>query len=288
MITERAHAKLNVFLRVLGRRPDGLHDIQTLILPLDLADVVTVEEADRTSVRVEGHRAEDLAAAGGESLCIRAVDAFVQASGIRTAATVMLEKKIPVAAGLGGGSADAAAVLRALARLHDVDPGALLEAAAGLGADVPALMRGGVVLAEGRGERLTPVHAVTTHWILVPRSFGVLAADAYRWWDEDAGPTGPDPGVLLASFETGNLAILGESLYDDLEPGVARRHPEVGASRVTLTEAGALGAVMTGSGPTVVGLAPHLAGADRIAAAVPGAFVATGPPATMGASSGVV
>ena len=287
MITELAHAKLNVFLRVLGRRPDGFHDVQTLVLPLDLADVVTIEEAASTSVRVDGPYASALAEAGGESLCRRAVAAFADATGLRTSVTVSLDKRIPVAAGLGGGSADAAAVLRALARMYEIDVRALADAAMSLGADVPAVLHGGVVFAEGRGERLTPVHAVTTQWAVLPQAFAVRATDAYAWWDESPA-TGPDPGALIAAFETGNLGVLSHALFDDLEPGVADRHGEIRAARDALVEAGALGAVMTGSGPTVVGLAAHLGLADRIASAVPGAFVATGPPATMDASSGVV
>jgi 4-diphosphocytidyl-2-C-methyl-D-erythritol kinase len=145
VITERAHAKLNVFLRVLGRRPDGFHDIQTLILPLDLADVISVEEAEATTVRVEGTRAADLADAGGESLCARAVEAFTAATAIATAVEVHVDKRIPVAAGMGGGSADAAAVLRALARMHGVDPAGLSDVARSVGADVPALLHGGAV-----------------------------------------------------------------------------------------------------------------------------------------------
>jgi 4-diphosphocytidyl-2-C-methyl-D-erythritol kinase len=278
-IVERAHAKLNVFLRVLARRADGFHDVETLLLPLEVHDVVTVETADTFDVVVNGPRAEELAAAGGESLVARAADAFARATGLpfAPAARVTIDKRIPVAAGMGGGSADAAAVLRALGRLHGVGRADLIELAAAVGSDVPALVHGGPVFAEGRGERVTPVHAVTSHWVVAPLPFSVTAADAYAWWDERSA-TGPDPGALIAALETGNDELLGSALYDDLAPGVCARHPEVAATIAALEAAGALGVVMTGSGPTVVALARHLGQADSLAARIPGAFATSGPP----------
>lgn len=278
-IVERAHAKLNVFLRVLGRRADGYHDIETLLLPLELHDVVTVTLAEAFAVEVTGERAAELVSAGGESLVARAADAFARATGLDRLPSIVVtvDKRIPVAAGMGGGSADAAAVLRALGRLHGVGRADLLAIGAEVGADVPALVHGGAVFAQGRGERVTGVHAVTTQWAVAPLAFGVRTSDAYRWWDEDPR-TGPDPGALIAAFETGNDEVLGSALFDDLQAGVVDRHPEVGATLDALRAAGALGAVMTGSGPTVVALARHLGQAGAFAAAVPGAFATSGPP----------
>jgi 4-diphosphocytidyl-2-C-methyl-D-erythritol kinase len=285
---ERAHAKLNVFLRVLGRRGDGFHDIETVVLPLELHDLVTVEDADAFSVQVHGERAEELRRAGGEHLVERAVQVFADARSIPVPDVhVAVEKRIPVGAGMGGGSADAAAVLRVLGARHEVDPTALCEIAARVGSDVPALVMGGAVYATGRGERVVPVHTVTTTWVVKPFPFEVRTPDAYGWWDEDPA-TGPDPGVLIAALETGNDALLGSALYDDLQPAVAARHPEVAAAIDSFHAAGALGAVMTGSGPSVVALARHLGHADALAAAVSGSFVTTGPPRTMVSPSGVV
>ena len=141
--------------------------------------------------------------------------------------------------------------------------------------------------ADGRGDRVTPVHAQTTHWVVVPASFAVRTPDAYAWWDA-AGETGPDAGAVIAALEAGNDENLGPALFDDLERVVATKHPEVADTVAALVDAGALGAVMSGSGPTVVALARHMAHADQIAEAVPGAFVTSGPPRTMGPPSGVV
>ena len=289
-VTRRAHAKLNVFLRVLGARDDGFHDIETVILPLELHDVVTADPADGFVVTVTGSRAGELAHAGGEALVERAARAWAHEAGRETpGATITVDKRIPVAAGLGGGSADAAATILALDELHgtDLSTETLLGIAAAVGSDVPALLLGGPVYADGRGDRVTPVHAQTTHWVVVPASFAVRTPDAYAWWDQD-GQTGPDAGAVIAALEAGNDENLGPALYDDLQPVVAARHPEVADTIAALLDAGALGAVMSGSGPTVVALARHMAHADQIAEAVPGAFVTSGPPRTMGPPSGVV
>ncbi len=289
-VTRRAHAKLNVFLRVLGARDDGYHDVETVILPLELHDVVTAEPADGFVVTVQGARARELTRAGGEALVDRAARAWAHETGRETpGATISVEKRIPVAAGLGGGSADAAATILALDDLHgtDLSTETLLGIAAAVGSDVPALVLGGAVYADGRGDRVTPVHAQTTHWVVVPASFAVRTPDAYAWWD-DGGTTGPDAGALIAAVEAGNDEILGPALFDDLQSVVAERHPEVADTIAALLDAGALGAAMSGSGPTVVALARHMVHADQIAAEVPGAFVTSGPPRTMGPLSGVV
>ena len=290
MISRNAHAKLNVFLRVLGRREDGFHDIETVILPLELHDVVTVEPADGLEVVVTGPRAAELADAGGEVIVERAARAWAETVGrAEPGVRITVDKRIPVAAGLGGGSADAAATILGLDELHgtDLDTEAQLGIAAAVGSDVPALILGGPVHAAGRGELVTPVHAMTSHWVIAPAPFSVRTPDAYGWWDID-GATGPDPGVLIATLEAGNDEELGAALYDDLQGPVVARHPEIGATIRAFVEAGALGAVMTGSGPTVVALARHLAHADQLAEAVPGSFVVAGPPRTMGPPSGVV
>ncbi len=279
---ERAHAKLNVFLRVLGRRDDGYHDVQTLILPVELHDVVTVTPADTFTIQVIGVRADDLAATGGESIVRRAAEAFAAEAGLGSlpAIRVTIEKRIPVAAGLGGGSSDAAALLRILEREHGMDRDRLLGVAAAVGADVPAMVLAEPVFADGRGDHVVPVHALTTHWVVKPFGVTVRTPDAYAWWDDEP-VTGPDPGALLGAFETGNLEIVADAAHDDLQPGVVARHPAVAHAIAAFVEAGALAAFMTGSGPTVVALARDPMHADRLSVAVKGSIVTAGPPRTM-------
>jgi 4-diphosphocytidyl-2-C-methyl-D-erythritol kinase len=282
VVARRAHAKINVFLRVLGRRRDGYHDVESLILPVSLHDRVHVRDAPGLTVQWTDLHARVMPAhlpAGEENLAARAAGKIQSAAGVPDrGAAIEIEKHIPVAAGLGGGSADAAATLLALNDLWgcSLDAETLAGVGARLGSDVPALLAGVPLLARGRGDDLVPVHYQPTTWVIRPFEFGVRAADAYAWWDED-GATGPDPGALIAAFETGNLELLGDALFDDLQSPVSSRYPEIARTAELLIEAGALGAVMSGSGPTVVALVRTIE-ADAIAASVPGSFVVTGPP----------
>jgi 4-diphosphocytidyl-2-C-methyl-D-erythritol kinase len=274
-----AHAKVNVFLRVLGRRDDGYHDIETLLLPISIADHVSVEPAEELSVSVEGSAAEGLPR-DDANLALRAARALAaEVGGAGPAgARITIEKRIPVAAGLGGGSADAAATLLLLDELWSADLGreGLGGIAADIGSDVPALLLGEPAYASGRGERVAAVLVQSTTWVVKPFAFGVSSADAYTWWDEEP-VTGPDPGALIAAAEAGNDALLGSALANDLQGPVAARHPEIAATVQAFVDAGAHGAVMTGSGPTVVALC-SFAAAEGVAGSVAGAFVVEAPP----------
>jgi 4-diphosphocytidyl-2-C-methyl-D-erythritol kinase len=282
-VSRDAPAKLNVFLRVLEAREDGYHELESLVLPLSLADRVTVTEAEKLDVVVDAQvELSEGLDAGGMNLALVAALAMAEVSGgLIRGAKIRITKRIPVAAGLGGGSADAAATLLALNELWGggLDRDALLSIGEQIGSDVPAMLAGGPVMMRGRGERIVPVHVLTTWWVVKPFDFPTRSPDAYRWWDEDDATTGPDPGVLIAAAESGNVDLLGHALFNDLEEPVARRHPEIATAKEAFLEAGALGAVMSGSGPTVVALARHMGQADRLAEAVPGSFVVSGPPA---------
>lgn len=278
-----APAKVNVFLRVLAAREDGYHDLESLVVPISLADGVTVRADDRLHVEVRG--APALAGdAGGLNLALVAALALADACPHAGGALVEIDKRIPVAAGLGGGSADAAATLLALNRLWgcDLDPATLGEVAERIGSDVPALLLGGPVLMSGRGELLAPAEVASFWWVVVHFDFGVRSPDAYRWWDEDGGVAGPDPDPLLDAAAAGDAEALGPLLFNDLEDVVARRHPDVGEAKQLLVAAGALGAVMSGSGSSVVGLARDRTHAEQIASGFENAVVASGPPSREG------
>jgi len=281
-IAHAAHAKINVFLRVLGARADGYHELESLVLPLSLADDITVSAADRLAVDVLGDaELADAVPGSGMNLALVAALALAGSSDPpRRGAAITITKRIPVAAGLGGGSADAAATLRALNELWGcgLDREGLIAIGEQVGSDVPAMLAGEPVLMRGRGERLTPVTVATAWWVVRPFGFPTRSPDAYRWWDEDGAISGPDPGALIAAAETGNVELLGHAMFNDLEAPVARRHPEVADVKAAFLDAGALGAVMSGSGPTVVALARHLGHADRLAEAVPGSFAVSAPP----------
>lgn len=279
-VSEPAPAKLNVFLRVLRLRDDGFHDVETLIQPVTLADGIRATPRDQGfgfSVAGAGDIGTGEVPQGPDNLVIRAARALAEATAETRGANLFLSKRIPVAAGLGGGSADAAATLRALDRLWGWGLGVdgLAEVAAGVGSDVAALLPGGPVLARGRGELVEPVAVGRTWWALIIQGFGVSAADAYAWWDEYRGASGPEPGSLLDAVRAGDPEAAGPLLFNDLEAPVSARHPEVRGAREALQDVGALGAVMSGSGPTVAGLARDGTHAEELARAVGGIAVGT-------------
>jgi len=281
VVRREAYAKLNVFLRILGRREDGYHDLESLVLPISLADRVTARPADTLRVQVKG--AEELTGAvpaGGLNLALVAALALADACRGAGGADIEIEKRIPVAGGLGGGSADAAATLIVLNELWDcgLDPEALIDIGAKVGSDVPAMLAREPVLVRGRGEWIEPVPVPTLWWVVVTFGFGIRSPDAYRWWDEDRGGTGPDPAPLLAAAAKGEPGSLGPLLFNDLEGPVSARHPEIAEARERLLSAGALGAVMSGSGLSVAGLARDRAHAGELARGIPRAVVAFGPP----------
>lgn len=280
-VRREARAKINVFLRVLGARPDGYHDLESLIVPISLADVVTVRAADALRVDVRG--ADELAGEvppGGLNLALVAALALADACPQALGAEIVIDKRIPVAGGLGGGSADAAATLLALNELWGcgLDLATLADIAERIGSDVPAMLAGRPALVSGRGELVVPAEVAPMWWVLVRVPGGVRSPEAYRWWDEDRGPTGPDPAPLLEAAAAGDVETLGPLLFNDLEPPVFARRPDIAAAKEGLLRAGALGAVMSGSGSSVVGLARDETHARRLAAAVPDATVVLGPP----------
>jgi 4-diphosphocytidyl-2-C-methyl-D-erythritol kinase len=263
VIRREAHAKINVYLRVLGRRPDGYHDIDSLIVPVSLADTLTVRLDAELRLSVKGDLTETVPL-NESNLVLRAARTLATAAGVDLGADIELEKRIPVSAGLGGGSADAAATLHALNDLWGCDlPGdGLAEIGAEIGSDVPALVAGGPVRIRGRGELVEAATVEPGWWILHPLPFPVSVEDAYRWWDEDGRPTDPRPGRAA----------------NDLEGPVARRHPEITEAVERLVAAGADDVHMSGSGPTVAGKAQLEADTRRIAEVLPGSIPVSAPP----------
>ena len=206
-IRRDAHAKVNLFLRVISTRQDGYHEIESLVVPISLADRIVVRPAEELRVEIEG---EPAFSPGGLNLALVAALALADACAEAGGALVEIEKRIPVAGGLGGGSADAAATLLALNELWgcEVDAVTLEQIGERVGSDVPAMLFRESVLMGGRGERLAPAEVPPFHWVLIRLGFGVRSPDAYRWWDEDGGGTGPDPDALLAAATAGDAEAL--------------------------------------------------------------------------------
>ena len=256
-VSVRAHAKINLDLRVLGTRPDGFHELRTVFQAVALHDVVEC-------VGREGPFALECDVAGvpidGTNLVWRAAEALwrsIRRTGPPTNVMVRLTKRIPLQAGLGGGSSDAAATLVGLVRLWKLPlrPAQLTDVAATLGSDVPFFLSGGTALGLGRGDEVYPLADLPRHWIvlLIP-GFGVSSADAYRWYDGEREGGGGGASRREPQYVPGPWPSRAAQMVNDLEAAIARHHPEIDQMRTALRRAGALAAAMTGSGSTVFGL----------------------------------
>jgi 4-diphosphocytidyl-2-C-methyl-D-erythritol kinase len=277
VVVEAAPPKLNLALHVRRRRADGYHDIETLFAFCRDGDVVTVADAERDAFRITGPFAAALLHPGGgggvvreddaatdwasDNLVTRAADAFRAAFGIVQPCAIALDKNLPVASGIGGGSADAAATLRALARRHGVAAGdpRLVSIAAALGADVPACLLGRTAFGTGKGDALVPVDAWRdTPVLLINPGVGVSTAAVFGSWDGvDRGAL--DPGAPLAG-------------RNDLEAPARALAPVIGEIVALLAaQPGVTLARMSGSGATCFALFDTLASRDAADAAVAGA-----------------
>jgi 4-diphosphocytidyl-2-C-methyl-D-erythritol kinase len=248
MARELAPAKVNLVLQVGPRRADGLHELCSIFASLDLCDLLTFEPADRDEVICRGVE--------GPNLVTAALDAFRARIPELPPVRVMIEKRIPVAAGLGGGSADAAAALRAANALtgSSLDPADLRTIGATLGADVPSQVEPRHALVTGAGEGVEPIELPDMTLVLVPASEGLSTAAVYA--EADRLPsTRPhlDPDALHR-LAAAPLAAFARGLENDLEAAALSLRPELAMTISALREAGALAALVTGSGPTAVGV----------------------------------
>ncbi len=269
IVHEVAPAKVNLLLHVGRVRADGLHELCSLFASIELHDSVTVAVADADEVVCPGVRGPNLAAA--------AIGRLREAlAGDLPPLRVTIEKRIPVAAGLGGGSADAAAVLRAGNRVaaRPLDRTGLGELAALLGADVPSQVEPRHALVTGAGEVVEPLALPMLALVLVPREKGLSTPAVYREADR-LGATRdrlePDAVRRLAALPTRELATF---LTNDLQSAALALRPELEDGLDALRRAGALTALVTGSGPTVFGVFPDRSAAEVAARALPGAIVA--------------
>lgn len=256
--TEKAYAKLNLCLNVGSRAPNGYHYVQSVMQAVSLCDTLTIEKANGISLQCND---SDLPG-GCDNLAYRAAESFFRASGISGGAHISLEKRIPVCAGLGGGSADAAAVLRALNRLYGspLSRAELLSAAATLGADVPFCVCGGTAYADGFGERIAPLPDIRLYYVLVPSDVKLSTPQMYAELDR-AVPPYIDTKRLVAAISEGDVSAAAACAGNSFLPTAKRKCPKVGENIRLLLRHGAASACITGKGPTAFG-----AFADRQAA----------------------
>jgi 4-diphosphocytidyl-2-C-methyl-D-erythritol kinase len=275
----RVPSKVNLFLAVRGLRPDGYHELVTILQTLSIHDTVLarLDGSPASAQHPAARRFMELAftqeadpgvPADADNLAVRAARHLMGLVGVGTAertgeadvpvTRLHLTKRIPVAAGMAGGSADAAAALLALNQLWgtELDRDELRGLAAELGADVPFCVTGGTALATGTGTATAQVLTRGVyHWVVGISDEPLSTPTVYRTFDEVGRPSEAEPDAVLQALRTGDAEALGAALHNDLEEAAYHLRPELRDSRDAMLEAGALGAMVSGSGPTLVGLA---------------------------------
>ncbi len=297
-VTVRVPAKINLQLAVGPLRPDGYHDLVTVFHAVSLCDDVSVSPAETDSVKVSGEGAGQVPA-GGDNLALRAVSALRAAAargsrGRDSGVAVTIGKRIPVAAGLAGGSADAAAALVACNELWraGLSQHELCEVAAGVGSDVAFALLGGTAVGRGRGERLTPalVGPARYHWVLAFADGQLSTPAVYGALDRQRGAKPvPEPSLsaeLMSALRAGDPARLGEALGNDLQAAAIAMFPALRKTLAAGRELDALGALVSGSGPTCLFLARNASHATNLAVALSGAGVCRSVARAAGPASG--
>ena len=289
-VTVRAPAKVNLLLEVGPRRDDGFHDLVTVFQALSVYEEVTAAPAAEFSITVEGVDGTDVADVplDGTNLALRAARLLAERGGVDEAVALHVRKGVPVAGGMAGGSADAAAAVVACDRLgglHTPDD-VLLRLAAGLGSDVPFSVVGGTARGRGRGEVVEPLEDTASWWwVAVPASTGLSTPEVYRHFDRlhpDAPEEPPSAEPLLDALASGEPLRLARALHNDLQEAAIDLRPELGDLVVRGEAAGALRGLVSGSGPTVVFLCESADGAHETGVALAAAghdvvLTATGP-----------
>lgn len=268
-VSVRTPAKLNLFLEVLGKRPDGFHELETLMVPVDLSDLLVFAPADTGEIELAcerfpeaGESAEETSGLpeGSDNLVVRAVRLLADRAGVQGGARMTLWKRIPVAAGMAGGSSDAAAALVAanVGWRLDWPREKLLPLAAELGSDVPFFLGAGPAVCRGRGERIEPSAGLgLLHFVVVAPPVGLSTAAVFRCCRPAVAPQPLAP--LVEALRAGDLAVAGRSLFNRLQPAAAELSPWIERMTSEFADGGFLGHQMSGSGTSYFGLCRNLA-----------------------------
>lgn len=250
----KARAKINLSLDVLGKRADGYHDVKMIMQTVGLHDRVFIESA-REGINVACN--SRWVPSGSGNIAYKAAQLLIDELKIKNGVRIRIDKRIPVAAGLGGGSSDAAAVLNGLNTMFalGLEQSELMELGRKIGADVPFCIRGGTMLAEGTGEVLTELPSFSgMNIVLVKPRIGVSTAWVYKNLDLNAIVSRPDTDTMIQALESKRPDILAANMVNVLETVTVKRHSIIHGIKERLKGLGALGSMMSGSGPTVFGL----------------------------------
>ncbi len=301
-VAVRVPAKVNLFLAVRGVRADGYHELATVFQTISVFDDLCValvappgrghHPASRPHMRLElSHDEVQGVPAGDANLAVQAgrllgesahmIEPGIDSERVGPRTIIDLDKGIPVAGGMGGGSADAAATLVALNELWgtELSRDELRELGSRIGSDVPFLVVGGTAFATGRGTALAQVLCRGEfHWVVCPDSASLATADVFKAWDKTCEPSEVEPDAVLQALRSEDAEALGAALHNDLEPAAFALRPRLAERKERLLTAGALGVMVSGSGPTMLALASDHAHAVALAAEVrEGGFVARSP-----------
>ena len=267
--TQRAYAKINIGLDVLRRRADGYHEVKMIMQTVDIYDELVLERRKQPGIELRMDNSD--LPSGGDNLICRAADLLFREKKITEGVNISLTKRIPIAAGMAGGSADAAAALRGLNELFDMGY-SLTELQAlgvGLGADIPYCLAGGTMLSEGIGEILTPLPAPpAAHLVIAKPDINVSTAFVYGNLHADRLAWHPDIDGMIVALQKGDLDGITGRLGNVLETVTVKAHPVIEQIKELLRKQGAENALMSGSGPTVFGIFKEKETAARAAEAV--------------------
>ena len=253
-VRQKAYGKINLALNVGGTRPDGFHDVTMIMQHVSIWDEITLEKRDDSTISLECNL--PFLGANEKNIAYRAGQMMQELFGVG-GFHIRLFKKIPIAAGMAGGSADAAAVIRGVNRLFGLglSMDEMMRLGAKIGSDIPFCLLGGTCLATGRGEkvqRIVPMQE--THVALVKPNFGISTPWSYAQFDAEKAPRQADIPAMIQAIGKGDLDAICSLMVNQLEPAALQEYPVIGQIEKDLLDLGATGAMMTGSGPTVFGL----------------------------------
>ena len=251
----KGRAKINLTLDVVGKRENGYHDLEMIMQSINLYDTIFIRKTKIPGVRLKSNYS--WLPTNEKNIAYKAATLFFEETGINGGVAIEITKRIPVAAGLAGGSTDAAATLVGLNRIYEtrLSKQKLMEMGLKLGADVPFCIARGTMLAEGIGEELTPLTPMpSTHVVLVKPAISASTAVVYKNLDINNIKKHPDTKKVINALDNGNVRMIAENMANVLEEVTIKMHPEIEDIKQDLMKHGAMGAMMSGSGSAVFGL----------------------------------
>ena len=255
-ITVKSRAKINLSLDVIGKRPDGYHEVQMIMQQVDLYDdIKIIENKDKNNIVVTSNC--EFIPKNNTNIAYKAAELIKEQFNISYGINIHIQKNIPVAAGLAGGSANAAGVLKGLNEMWKLGLSTeeLMDIGVKIGADVPFCILGSAALAEGIGERLTPLEGLKNTWVVLAKpSISVSTAEVYRNLDLDKITRRPETYKLIEAMKEQDLYTLSKDMANVLETVTERKHAVIRQLKSKMMEYNALGSMMSGSGPTVFGI----------------------------------